>query len=121
MSTLKDAYYDGSTGLLAKQQAAFDAGEDLVGAAAGQGSFDDIVDGLEENAALGNTAFTVTIETTYLPTALRNNKGDNMILKAFLAGVSSGLAASSIFGFECTPTLNTTDTVTTSIDLNFTF
>jgi len=119
--SLKDSYYEGSTGLLQKQQDAFDAGKALVGSEPGDGQYDAIAEGLEENAALGNTKFTVSVITTYLPASLRNNKGDNLILKSYLAGVSAGLAASSIFNFECTPTLNTSDTVTTKIDLNFNF
>lgn len=119
--SLKDAYYEGSTGIHQLTEAAYDAGVALVGTMAGEGQYTAIQTGLQNNAALGNTTFTVTIVTTYLPASLRNNKGDNLILKSYLAGVSAGLAASSIFNYECIPTLNTSDTVTTSIDLNFTF
>lgn len=119
--SLKNAYFEGSNGLLQKEQDAFDAGVALVGTMSGEGQYDAIEAGLESNAALGNTKFTVSIPVTYNPAALRNNKGDNLITKAILAGVSQGLAASGIFNFECTPTLNTSDTVTTKIDLNFNF
>jgi hypothetical protein len=119
--SLKTDFYDGVTGITQKTQAAFDAGEALVGTIPGEGQYTAIQSGLQSNAALGNTKFTVTVTVTYNPAALRGNKGDNLILKAFLAGVSSGLGASGIFNYECTPTLNTTDTVNTYIDLNFTF
>lgn len=119
--SLKDSYYEGSTGLHQLTKAAFDAGVALVGTAPGEGQYTAIQTGLTTNSALGNAKFTVTVPTTYLPVSLRNNKGDNFILKSFLSGVSAGLAASSVFDYECTPSLNSTDTVTTSIDLNFTF
>lgn len=119
--SLKTDYLDGATGLTQKTQAAFDAGEALVGTQAGEGQYDAISDGLKNNAALGLTTFTVTVPVTYNPAALRNNKGNNFILKAFLAGVSAGLAASGIFSYECTPVLNTADSVNTSVDLNFAF
>lgn len=118
---LRDAYYDGSTGLLQKQEDAHDAGVDLVGTQAGEGQYDAIQEGLETNAALGLTTFIVTIPVTYNPAALRNNSGNNFILKAFLSGVSEALSTQFIYDFQCTPTLNTDDNVTTSIDLNFTF
>jgi hypothetical protein len=119
--SLKDAYFDGLTGVLQKQKDAHDAGVALVGAGTGQGQYDAITAGLQANAALGLTTFTVTIPVTYNPAALRGNKGNNLILKAFLSGVSEALSVQLIYGFECVPALNTTDTVNTYIDLNFTF
>ena len=50
-----------------------------------------------------------------------SNKGNNLILKAYLAGIQDGLATNNIYDYECNPTLNVSDTVNTSIDLNFTF
>lgn len=119
--SLRDAYYEGATGLAQKLQDAHDAGVALVGTSTGQGSYDDIVDGLEENAALGLQTFTVEITTAYNPVALRGNDGDNLILKAYLSGISEALSAQLIYDFECTPTLNTEDNAVTKIDLNFTF
>lgn len=123
--SLRDAYFEGATGLQAKLQAAHDAGVAWVGAEeAGPtytGQYETIMEGLEENAAAGLTTFTVSVETTYLPAALRGNKGDNLILKAYLSGISEALSTNLIYNFECVPELNTDDTVTTKIDLNFTF
>jgi hypothetical protein len=119
--SLKDSYFEGLTGILQKQKDAHDAGVTLVGAAPGQGQFDAISAGLQANAALGLTKFTVTVPVTYNPAALRGNKGDNLILKAFLSGVTEALSVQLIYDFECTPTLNTADTVDTKLDLNFTF
>ena len=119
--SLKDSYFEGSTGVLQKQKDAHDAGVTLVGTQTGEGQWDTISAGLQANAALGLNKFTVTVPVTYAPAALRGNKGDNLILKAFLSGVVEALSKQLIYDFECTPTLNTADTVTTSVDLNFTF
>lgn len=119
--SLKDQYYDGSTGLTLKLDAAHDAGVTLVGTGTGVGQWDVIAAGLQANAANGLKKFTIIVPVTYNPANLRANKGDNLILKAFLSGVVEGLSAQNIYDFECTPTLNTSDTVNTSVDLNFTF
>lgn len=119
--SLKDAYFEGASGLQAKLQAAHDAGVILVGTGTGIGQYDAIVTGLQANAANGLKKFTVTIPVTYNPAALRSNKGDNLVLKALLSGITEQLSVQLIYDFECTPTLNTNDTVNTFIDLNFTF
>ncbi len=119
--SLRDQYFAGATGLTQKLQDAHDAGVALVGTQTGEGQWDTITAGLQSNAASGLKTFTVTVPTTYLPAALRGNKGNNLILKAYLSGVTEQLSSQLIYDFECTPTLNTDDTVDTSIDLNFTF
>ncbi len=118
---LRDQYYAGATGLTQKLDDAHDAGVALVGTGTGVGQWDAISTGLMLNAAAGLKTFTVTIPTTYLPAALRGNKGDNLILKAYLSGITEQLSVQNIYNFECTPTLNTDDNVNTSIDLNFSF
>ena len=119
--SLRDQYFEGATGLTQKLDAAHDAGVALVGTGTGVGQWDTITTGLQTNAAAGLKKFTVSIATTYLPSALRGNKGDNLILKAYLSGIVEQLSNQGIYDFECTPTLNTTDTVDTKIDLNFSF
>jgi hypothetical protein len=119
--SLRDQYFAGVTGLTQKLKDAHDAGVVLVGTGTGVGQWDAITTGLQANASSGLKKFTVTIATTYLPAALRGNKGDNLILKAYLSGITEQLSNQLIYDFECTPTLNTTDSVNTSIDLNFTF
>lgn len=115
--SLKTDFFDGSTGLQTQCNNAFDAGSTFVVTT----NLAAISDALKENAAAGNTKFTVTLLTTYSPSILRGNKGNNLILKAYLAGIQSGLAAQDIYNYECSPSLNVTDSVDTSIDLNFTF
>lgn len=119
--SLRDEFFEGSTGLHRKLKDAHDAGVALVGTQSGEGQWDTIQAGLQANAALGMTIFTVTVPVTYNPAALRGNKGNNLILKAFVSGVSEALSAQLIYAFECAPTLNTSDTVDTKIDLNFNF
>jgi hypothetical protein len=72
-------------------------------------------------AAAGSTKFTTTLLTSYNPSILRGNKGNNLILKAYLAGIQQGLANQDVYNFECTPLLNVSDSVDTKIDLNFNF
>ena len=115
--SLKTDFFDGATGLHEQCNAAFDAGVNFVTVA----NLAAISSALVAGAAAGNTKFTVTLTTTYMPSTLRGNKGNNLILKAYLAGITKGLADQEVYAYECTPALNILDTVTTKIDLNFNF
>ena len=117
--SLRDEYFEGSTGISQKMQDAHDAGVALVSGEGGQSAA--IIAGLHDAASKGLKKFTVTVPVTFNPAALRGNKGDNLILKSFLSGVTEALSTGLIYDFECTPTLNTSDTVDTSLDLNFSF
>ena len=116
--SLKTDYFDGATGLQAKMNDAFDGGEAYVVSNASTLSV-----GLIDNAAKGNTNFTVAVTGTGTVSAsyLRANNGNNLLLKAFLAGIKSGLAAQDIYEYECTPALNISDSVNTNVDFKFTF
>lgn len=115
--SLKTDYFDGATGLQAKCNDAFSAGVDFVEVA----NLTEIRNELLIAAAAGQTKFVVTLLTSYVPSTLRGNKGNNLILKSYLAGIQQGLANQEIYSYECTATLNVADTVDTSIDLNFNF
>jgi len=115
--SLKTDFFDGATGLQSKCNDAFDAGVTFVTVT----NLSVISTALINAAAAGNTKFTTTIITSYNPSTLRGNKGDNLILKAYLAGIEQGLANQDIYNYECTPSLNVSDSITTSIDLNFNF
>jgi len=115
--SLKTDFYDGATGLHEKCNDAFDAGVTFVTV----DNLAAISAALIASAAQGNTKFTTTLATTYVPAILRGNKGNNLILKSYLAGIQKGLSDQQIYEYECTPTLNTADTVDTKIDLNFNF
>lgn len=115
--SLKTDYFDGATGLQAKCNDAFNAGVTFVTI----DNLSTISNALRNAAAYGNTKFTVTIMTSFNGAILRNNKGNNLILKAYLAGIQQGLADQEIYAYECTPLLNIVDAVDTKIDLNFNF
>jgi hypothetical protein len=115
--SLKTDYFDGATGLQQKCNDAFDAGVTFVTV----DNLSAISTALMNAAAAGNTKFTTTLLTSYNPSILRGNKGNNLILKAYLAGIQQGLANQEIYNYECTPSLNVSDSVDTKIDLNFTF
>jgi len=115
--SLKTDFFDGATGLQTKCNDAFDAGVTFVTVT----NLAAISAALIAAAAAGNTKFTTTLLTTYNPSTLRGNKGNNLILKAYLAGVQEGLANQDTYNYECAPALNVTDSVNTSIDLNFNF
>jgi hypothetical protein len=85
------------------------------------GNFSTIRAALLDNAAQGSTTFVVSLVAGINPTALRANKGNNLLLKAYLAGIQKGLSDQQLYEYEVTPTLNVSDTITTSIDLNFAF
>ena len=115
--SLKTDYYDGATGLQEQCNLAFDAGVTFVATT----NLAAISAALISQAAAGNTKFTITLSTTYNPSILRGNKGNNLILKAYLAGIEKGLADQEVYNYECTPALNVADTIDTKIDLNFNF
>lgn len=115
--SLKTDYFDGATGLHEKCNDAYDAGVTFVTTT----NLTAISDALKAAAAAGQTKFVCTLMTTYNPSILRGNKGNNLILKSYLAGIQAGLAQQEIYAYEVTPTLNVADTVDTKIDINFNF
>lgn len=115
--SLKTDFFDGATGLHEKCNDAFDAGVTFVAT----DNLAVISAALVSAAAAGNTKFTVTLTTSYNPSILRGNKGNNLILKAYLAGIKQGLADQQIYDYECAAALNVGDSVDTKIDLNFNF
>jgi hypothetical protein len=116
--SLKTDYFDGATGLQTKMSDAFDVGTAYVTT-----NLAALSTALVNNAAQGLTTFTVnTAGTSTLNAAyLRANNGDNLLLKAFLAGIKNGLATQDIFEYECNPTLNVASATSTSVNFNFTF
>ena len=116
--SLKTDYFDGATGLQSKLNDAFDEGTNYVTTATSTLSA-----ALIDAAAQGKTKFTVTIAGTGALNAgyLRANKGDNLLLKAFFAGIQDGLAAQDIYNYECALSLNISDSVDTKVDFNFNF
>lgn len=116
--SLKTDYFDGATGLQQKMNDAFDAGVAYVTA-----NLATLSAALIENAAQGKTSFTVTVTGTGSLNAsyLRANNGNNLLLKAFFAGITDGLAAQDVYSYECSLALNVADNVDTKVDFKFNF
>jgi len=103
------------------------------------GNYAEISNDLKDNAASGFTTFTLNYPATMSSALLRGANGstsnakvcttngtrssmpNNLILKAYLAGIADGLAAQNLYSYEVTPALNISDLTDTSIDLNFHF
>jgi hypothetical protein len=111
--SLRTDYFDGSTGVQTAIATAVTAGSTFVTT-----NLATLSSGLQAAAAQGKTTFIINVTTTYQTSVLRMN---TVILDAYLAGISQGLAGQNIYEFECTPTLNTSDNMTTSIDFTFNF
>lgn len=111
--TLRTDYFDGSNGLDAQVLAA-----EVAGAAFVVTNRAVISTAMVAAAAQGKKTFTVNIVTTFNPTALRL-KGT--LYNAYCAGIIDGLLTEGVYSFECALSLNTADTLATSIDFNFTF
>lgn len=114
--TLKSDYYDGLTGLNQQMNDAFDAGAAYVVTNTAT-----LAAALITAASEGKTAFTVTLVTSYKPVPMRANNGDNLLKKAYFAGITQGLANSDVYSYECTPGLNVSDSLTLKIDFVFNF
>src|ERR1035437_6099227 len=101
--SLKTDFYDGSTGLNQQMDAAFAAGGTYVTT-----NLTALSAALKSNAAQGLTSFTVNMLGAGSLNAgyLRANNGNNLLLKSFMAGIVDGLAAQSIYSYECVPSLN---------------
>jgi hypothetical protein len=111
--TLRTDYFSGANGIDAQILNA-----EVAGAAFVASNVATLSSGMVAAAAQCKTTFTVNLVTTYNPSALRL-KG--LLYNAYVAGIVDGLLTQGIYSFECTPTLNTSDMLATSIDFNFTF
>jgi hypothetical protein len=70
------------------------------------------------NANSGLKKFTINLVLSYQTADLRL-KGN--LWEAYKTGILEGLAQQDIMGNECVPVMNLSDSVITSVDLNFTF
>jgi secreted protein with Ig-like and vWFA domain len=90
------------------------AGSDFVGV----DNLAAITTGLSAAAAKGQKKFTLNYPVSYQPADLRLL---GPLWEAFKSGVEQGLAAQDIMGNEVVVKLNTSDQLSTSIDLSFSF
>jgi len=66
----------------------------------------------------GKQSFTVTITVSYQPQDIRTAGN---LWEAYKSGVEEGMASEDVVGNEVSVELNTSDTVTTQVDLVFSF
>ena len=68
----------------------------------------------------GNNSYRV--QTSGAPSSqYAQRQPNNLILKAYLAGITDALAQQNLYSYEVTPMLNVTDSISTTVDLNFNF
>lgn len=111
--SLKTDYLDGATGLTQVLATVAQAGRQWV-----IDNNANISQGLQDNAAKGGVKFTVNLPVTFEPGNLRLQ---GLHWQSFRAGVLEQLGSEDIYNYEVDPQLNTSDTVSTSIDLKFDF
>ena len=111
--SLKTDFLNGTTGFYQQMDDVFAQGQTWVTSNSAA-----ISTALITNAAKGLKTFTITLGVAFEPANLRL-LGTHW--ESFRAGVVSELAAQQIYDYECSIELNTADTLSTSIDLNFTF
>ena len=110
--SLKTDFSEGPAGLRQKMQDVFDAGVAFIVANLALFSAE-----LKDEAGMGVSTFTFTLETTFEPANLRL-KGTHM--ETYFAGLKKGLADEEIYDYEVEVALNTSDTNQLQIDFNFT-
>lgn len=111
--SLKTDYLDGATGLTQVLADVAQAGRQWV-----IDNNANISGQLQSNAAKGAVKFTINLPVTFEPGNLRLL---GLHWKSFRAGVLEQMSSEDIYDYEVDPQLNTSDTVSTSIDLKFDF
>src|ERR1035437_7159398 len=109
--SLKTDYLQGSTGLTTQMLAVFTAGEAFVTT-----NLAALTAAMQLNAAAGINKFTVTILS---PAPGHNLRLKGIYMNTYFAGIRAALMAEEIYDYEVTVVLNTSDTVDTNVDLNF--
>lgn len=111
--SLKTDYLQGSTGLTTQMLAVFTAGEAFITT-----NLATLTTAMQTNAAAGITKFTVTLLS---PAPGHNLRLKGVYMNTYFSGIKAALMAQEIYDYEVAVVLNTSDTVDTSIDLNFSF
>jgi len=112
--SLKTDFYDGATGINSMLQDSFDAGVLWL-----QTNLATISSLLIAQAAKGTKDFVLSIATTDNLANMMSNSGDNLVARAYMAGIQYELANEGIFNFECTQSLVGTTTLC-AVHLTFT-
>lgn len=85
------------------------------------GNYITLQNSLKDAAAQGKTKFVVSLASNFQSGYIRANNGDNLLKKAYFAGITQALADAEIYNYECELKLNVSDSTATRIDLNFNF
>ena len=78
----------------------------------------DITTQMATQADKGVKVFTLTFATTFQPDDLRL---EGCLWEAYRSGILQGLSSEDVMGNEVSVTLNTSDTVSTRVNLSFSF
>jgi len=87
------------------------------------GNYSTLNSALLSAAQQGLTEFMVTIQGTGNVNGgyLRQNNGNNLLLKSFFGGISYALAGEKIYGYQCTLSLDVSDRTNTNVIFTFSF
>lgn len=109
--SLKTDYLQGANGFTTQMADVFTQGSTFVAT-----NLSVLTTALQTQSAKGVKVFTVNLTGPFEPSNLRL-KGIHM--NTYFAGIRAGLMAQDIYDYEVTVTLNISDTINTSVDLNF--
>ena len=117
MSLREDYSGDCTGGFHDDMSTVFQAGADFIGTEIAPGTaYASLSTALANAAAAGTKVFSVTVETSFEVNNLRLN---GVHQQSYFAGIISALAAEGIYSMYVSLSLNTTDTLTTSVDFKF--
>lgn len=87
------------------------------------GNYTTLDSALMSAAQQGLTDFSVTVQGTGTLNGgyLRQNNGNNLLLKSFFGGISYALATQKIYGYQCTLSLDVSDRTNTNVMFTFSF
>src|ERR1035437_5661697 len=95
--SLRDSYFNGSTGIQQQMDAAFAAGVAFVGT-----NLTSLQTALLAAAAQGKLEFRVIVQGTGSANAvyLRNLNGNNLYLRSFFAGIIDAMSSEQIYDYQ---------------------
>ena len=111
--SLKTDFLDGANGFTMQMADVFAQGEAFIAL-----NLASITTQLQDNAGKGLKKFKITLLSPFEPANLRL-KGLHM--NTYFSGILAALLAEDIYTYEVAISLNTSDTIDTKIDLDFTF
>ena len=116
--SLRDSYFNGSTGIQQQMDAAFSAGVAFVSS-----NLTPLQTALTTAAAQGQIEFKVTVQGTGSGNAvfLRSHNGHNLYLRSFFAGILGAMAAQYIYEYQVKLQLDISTSAATNVIFMFNF